>query len=209
MKRSVAVLVVLTTLAAHPALAAEMNSNPLGLKQQPAVHVSKTNVAELRLGGGSVADYLGQSMGPLMTLVLERRVSEQMSLGVQVSRASTKTSYADGFGNEFGLKSSHTMITGRASYHLADLLDDERVDLYGGGTLGYNAYSASTFGLSLDSEVAKSSFVSVGGFTGGRFWFKPNLGVSAEVGYQYGLSSQIGLAGTAWGSGSVGLAFRF
>jgi hypothetical protein len=208
MNKPLVVLALLWSFAATHAHA-QMNPNPLGLQRSAATDPSGSNVAEVRFGGGTVGGLFGSGSGPVLTGLFERRVSEALSLGLLLSHATTKYSVFDSFSGEYGYKASHNTLAGRATYHVAGLVDDERVDLFAGGQLGYTAFSISAFGPSVQQSIGKTSYMVMGGFTGGRFWFKPNLGVSAEVGYHYALYNELGYAGLGWSSASAGLSFRF
>jgi hypothetical protein len=200
--------VVLASLVLAPAAyAGSMNPNPLGLKTTPVREAQ--NVVEMRVGGGTVGSVFGESSGPVLSAIFEHRLSENLSVGAEVSRSTTKFSTFDDGLNQYGYKYTHNGIAARASYHVRDLFDDPRVDVYGGGTLGYNLFTLSAFGPAVQQPLGKTSYMVTGGFTGGRFWFTPRWGASAEVGYHYALYNSLGFGGLAWGSGSLGLTFRF
>lgn len=209
MKRLHILFAIAACLTATSAHAATMNSNPLGLERKTPVAQARLNTVELRLGAGSIGSYFGEGSGPVLSAVLERQVNEDLSLGVELSRSSTKFSSFDVLGEEWGYKYNHLTIAGRAAYHVHDLIDDDRVDVYGGGSMGLNTITLSSFGPSLDRPLAKSSYLVGGAFTGGRFWFRPNMAVSAEAGYHFAMVDQSGYSGFSWGSGSLGLAIRF
>lgn len=78
-------------------------------------------------------------------------------------------------------------IGARGSYHFNELLklDDDKIDLYAGLGLGYRniSWSYSGFGGYNDSWGSGIMFI---GHIGGKYYFKPNLGVFAELGSGFG-----------------------
>jgi len=199
-----ALVMLLAATLAH----AEMNPNPLGLPQS-ATHSDPANVVELRVGTGTVGDIFGVGSGPVLSALFERRVVDALSLGLEIEHSVTKESAMDPGYGEYGYKYSHNGVAARASYHLTDLIDDPRIDLYGGGLLGYNTFSVTAFGPSIQEPLGKTSYIMLGGFGGGRVWLTPRLGVGAEVGYRYGMFNELSLGGLSWGSAAASIGFRF
>ena len=84
----------------------------------------------------------------------------------------------------------------RGSYHFNELLNlnDDKIDLYAGVGLGYRSitwnYSGSGYNDTWGSGIL---FL---GHIGGKYYFKPNLGVFAEL-------------GSGFGTLQAGLAFKF
>lgn len=79
-------------------------------------------------------------------------------------------------------KYSFLTIAGRGSYHFGKhFLTMDNLDLYGGLALGYRI-SNDPFDAGWVGTVYDSGF-HLGGFAGARYYFKENLGVFAEVGY--------------------------
>jgi hypothetical protein len=87
----------------------------------------------------------------------------------------------------FGYKWRYTFfpIAARGSYHFGKhFLKVDNLDLYAGPSLGY--YISSYKDNSGYSGVYDNGYggqVLFGVFAGGRYFFKPNMGVFAEVGY--------------------------
>jgi len=72
-------------------------------------------------------------------------------------------------------------IAARGSYHFGKhFLTIDNLDLYAGPSLGYRIANSSYDGLGYDSY---GSGVFFGAFAGARYYFKPAMGVFAEVGY--------------------------
>lgn len=81
----------------------------------------------------------------------------------------------------YGWSYNFINIAARGSYHYGKhFLKLDNLDLYAGPALGYRVASSSYDGIGHD---AYGSGVFVGAFAGARYYFKPNLGVFAEVGY--------------------------
>src|ERR1700743_3137827 len=67
----------------------------------------------------------------------EHGLTDEISVGGQLSYASSKFSYAY-LGSGYSFKENAIYIGARGSYHLNDILDlDSKFDLYGGASLGY------------------------------------------------------------------------
>jgi hypothetical protein len=77
-------------------------------------------------------------------------------------------------------------IGARGSYHFNELLklNDDKIDLYAGLGLGYRNISWSYSGLGGSSWGSGITFI---GHIGGKYYFKPNLGVFAELGSGFGV----------------------
>lgn len=85
-------------------------------------------------------------------------------------------------GGEWGYKYTTFIIGPRGTYHFVDLVDN--LDLYGGLLLGARIVSAKEYGDYLGYNYsANSSGVAYSFFGGARYYFTPNFGVMAELGY--------------------------
>ena len=81
----------------------------------------------------------------------------------------------------YGWSYNFISIAARGSYHYGKhFLKMDKLDLYAGPALGYRIASSSYDGVGYD---AYGSGVFFGAFAGARYYFKPNMGVFAEVGY--------------------------
>lgn len=208
MKHMIPVLVLAAMFATSTVQAETMNANPLGLKPTKSVSETSPNLVELRFGAGGTADYFGQASGPAVSAVFEHKMSDELSVGVELMHSTSKFSTLD-FSGEYGYKYSNNTIFGRASYHNHDLIDDERVDLYGGGRLGYNKFSISAFGPGASATLGKTSYIVAGAFTGGRFWFNEKFGANLEAGYNYAMYTYVGYGAFSYGNISLGATMRF
>jgi len=92
---------------------------------------------------------------------------------------------------------TYIFVGARGGYHFGgDLLKDAKnVDLYGGATLGYHIVSAKFSGVDekLHPYSAGGSYFGFGLYLGGRYYFTPKLGATAELGYDIGFF-KIGLS---------------
>ncbi|MBN2482016.1 MAG: outer membrane beta-barrel protein [Bacteroidales bacterium] len=85
-------------------------------------------------------------------------------------------------GGTWGYKYSTFIIGPRGTYHFVDLVDN--LDLYGGVLLGARIVTSKEFGDYYGyNYTANSSGVAYSLFAGARYYFTPNFGVMAELGY--------------------------
>lgn len=145
----------------------------------------------LNLGLGLGSYYGG---GVPIGASLEFGVTDNISVGPQIDYYSWSYGYV-------GYKWRYTFIPigVRGSYHANELLNlnNDKLDLYGGVSLGYyiSKYSDNTgYTGTYDNAYGGRAFLGV--HVGGRYYFKPNLGGFAELGY--GVSTL-----------KVGVAFKF
>lgn len=122
----------------------------------------------------------------------EYGVTDQISVGAQIDFYT----WGYNFGSGYKYRYTFIPIALRGSYHVNELLnlDNDKVDLYGGVQLGYyiSKYSDDSgfSGIYNNSYGNKALF---GIHLGGKYYFKPNLGGFAELGY--GVSTlKLGLA---------------
>ncbi len=82
----------------------------------------------------------------------------------------------------------------RGSYHFNELLkiDNSKVDLYGGATLGYRSFSWSDSGQSLGD--AYGSGIYLGAYAGGRYYLGGGIGAFAELGAIGSTNAKLGVA---------------
>ncbi len=121
-------------------------------------------------------------------------ITDEISVGAQLDF------YTWGY-NFGGYKWRYTFVpvAVRGSYHVNELLNlnNDKLDLYGGLALGYYISSfKDNSGYSGFYDNAYGNQVLFGIHLGGRYYFKPNLGAFAEVGY--GVSAL-----------KLGVAFKF
>jgi len=126
------------------------------------------------------------------TISYERGITDQISVGAQLSYASSKYSFDDGFGDDYSFTESAVYVGARGSYHFGEQLGlDSKFDVYGGVSAGYVVVTVSDNEGDSDTGTSKPGF---GAFAGGKYFFQPKLGVYAEVGYQSLSYLNIGLA---------------
>lgn len=124
----------------------------------------------------------------------EYGVTDQISVGAQADFYTWSYNYGFGAGK---YRYTFIPIALRGSYHVNELLNlnNDKIDLYGGLQLGYYISSTNTdFGSGFNNLYGNR--VLFGVHLGGKYYFKPNLGAFAEVGY--------GVAGL-----KLGVAFKF
>ena len=133
--------------------------------------------SSLNLGVGLGSLWWGtgftSSIGVNPTASYEYGITDQISIGGTVSYSSAKSDLGGGEGE--ATKFSATLIGARGSYHFAT---SEKFDPYVGIVLGYVVVSVSNSDI-----IVKGSTVGYGGHVGARYFFSPNIGVHAELGY--------------------------
>jgi hypothetical protein len=75
---------------------------------------------------------------------------------------------------------NHYVLGARGAFHYQFI---EKLDTYGGLMLGYNIATASWAGEGESIGTAAGSAFDFSLFVGGRYFFKPKLGVYGELGY--------------------------
>lgn len=113
-------------------------------------------------------------------------VTDEISVGAQIDYYSWSYNYGY-LGLNDRYRYTFIPVAVRGSYHVNKLLNlnNDKVDLYGGLALGYYISSFSYNGAS-PGYVYDNSYgnrVLFGLHLGGRYYFKPNLGAFAELGY--------------------------
>lgn len=89
--------------------------------------------------------------------------------------------YLGYYGNtESDWRYNHYVIGARGAFHYQLI---PKLDTYGGLMLGYNAASVKWVGEGESLGAATGSVFDFSLFVGGRYFFKPNLGVYGELGY--------------------------
>jgi hypothetical protein len=136
------------------------------------------------LGLGYPGVYGSGKMPPIF-LSFDHAIQPKISIGGIVSYS---TSTYDFVRDNWSY--TYIFFGGRGAYHFgSDLIKNAKnVDLYGGLTLGYHVVSAKFSGVDekLHPYSAGGSYFGFGIFLGGRYYFTPNLGATAELGYDIG-----------------------
>ena len=81
---------------------------------------------------------------------------------------------------EYDWRYSHYVIGARGAFHYQFI---PKLDTYGGLMIGYNIASVKWVGEGESVGSASASELGYALFVGGRYFFKPNLGVYGELGY--------------------------
>lgn len=116
----------------------------------------------------------------------EKGITNNISVGVNADYLSTD--YAS-------LKFTAIYLGVRASYHFNDLLkiESEKIDLYGGPTLGYRSFSWKDADQNdLGDEYGSGLFL--GAFIGGRYYLNNKIGLFAELGAIGSTNARVGVA---------------
>lgn len=121
----------------------------------------------------------------------EYGVTEDISVGVNFDYLSHKYKYYGG-----SYKWTAMYFGARGSYHFNTLLniDNEKVDVYAGATLGYRSFKwKDSWGESgLSGKYDNGLYV--GFFAGGKYYFTDNIGGFAELGAIGSTNFRIGVA---------------
>lgn len=82
----------------------------------------------------------------------------------------------------------------RGSYHFNNLLKitNNKVDLYGGATVGYRSFSWSDSGQTLGDDYGSGVFLGV--YAGGKYYFGDRLGIFTELGAIGSTNARLGVA---------------
>ena len=148
---------------------------------QIAYKMGDQNISGM-LGLGGYGGLYGTSTLPAIAGAYEMGYNENISFGGLAGISGSE----DDFGFYGKFKYTYILIGARGLYHY-DLLHKDNIDTYGGAMLGYNIVSSSYTGSYASLYAASSSYLTYGGFVGGRYYFSPNLAAQAELGFGIGL----------------------
>lgn len=137
-------------------------------------------IASASLGFG-VSGFYGDAQSPLVAVNGEYGLNDVISLGGTLGRSSSSQHYGY-FGDAWDISWSYTVLAVRGSYHLAEMIDNEKIDIYGGLSLGYNNVSVKSGRY----DVVSGSYVLYGLYAGGRYFFTDRVGAFAELGLGLG-----------------------
>ncbi|HNP07120.1 MAG TPA: hypothetical protein PKN99_05820 [Cyclobacteriaceae bacterium] len=119
-------------------------------------------------------------------------VTDEISVGGSVDYLSHN--YGSVFGSDW--KFTAIYIGARGSYHFNELLNlsNEKVDVYGGLTLGYRSFSwsDSAFGTGLGDSYGSGMFLGI--YAAGRYYFSEKVGAFLEVGAVGSTNAKLGVA---------------
>ncbi len=115
----------------------------------------------------------------------EKGITDNISVGVNADYLSSD--YAS-------LKFTAVYFGVRASYHVNDLLkiDNKKIDVYGGPTLGYRSFSWKDTDLNLGDDYGSGLYLGV--YAGGKYYLNDKIGLFAEAGAIGSTNARIGVA---------------
>lgn len=116
-------------------------------------------------------------------------ITDDISVGGNVDYLHTDYGYAGS-----NLKFTAIYIGARGAYHFNNLLEinNEKVDLYGGATLGYRSFSWNDGDYDFGNKYGSGVFL--GAFIGGKYYFTNSLGAFVELGAIGSTNARLGLA---------------
>jgi hypothetical protein len=119
-------------------------------------------------------------------------VTDEISVGGNFDYLSNKYS---GYG--YSWKFTALYIGARGSYHFNELLNinNEKIDLYGGATIGYRSFKwKDNFDESYYSVGGTyGNGVYVGAFAGGKYYFNSKIGAFVELGAIGSTNARLGI----------------
>lgn len=115
----------------------------------------------------------------------EQGITDNISVGVNADYLSA---------DYLSFKFTAIYIGVRASYHFNDLLkiENEKIDVYGGPTLGYRSFSWKDTDQDLGDSYGSGIYLGV--YAGGKYYFSDKLGIFAEAGSIGSTNARIGVA---------------
>ena len=143
-----------------------------------ALFYKGAKVAQIGIG-------LGSSLGLPLNASFEYGITDKIGIGPYIGYAGK--SY-DLLGSKY--KVTSIIIAAKGNYHF---YQKEKIDIYGGATLGFNMAKAKWVGTSTLPISASYGGFTYGFHVGGRYYFNPKIAGFAELGYGLGYLN-IGLA---------------
>jgi hypothetical protein len=131
--------------------------------------------------GFGVSGLYGDKKSPLVAVSGEYGLNDVISVGGVIGRSSSSQHY-DYFWSTWNVNWTYTVLAVRGSYHLSDMIENDKVDLYAGASLGYNMVSINDG----RSDLLGGSYVLYGLHAGGRYFFTDRVGAFAELGLGLG-----------------------
>lgn len=162
------------------ALLAIMHTVSMAQSKSSSAFNSGDNLFNVGIGLGSPFFGAGYSSSiPVNpTISYEKGVTDVISVGGILSYASSKYN----FDNADAFKESAVYVGVRGSYHFGQALQlGDKVDLYGGASVGYVVVSVSDNESTFTGAASTAGF---GLFGGIKYYFQPTIGVYAEAGYE-------------------------
>jgi len=157
----------------------------------------------LGVGVGNTYLYSGNYFGsgfsyrslPLFSLSGDYGITDAISiggiLGFSTATSTYSSSYSNG-SNQYNYTDTYrwsfTLIGLRGAYHFAELIDNDKLDLYAGGMLGF-IWSKAKYSSTASNHPYTYNYGSSGigmaysAFVGCRYRFTDQLGVFGELGY--------------------------
>lgn len=141
------------------------------------------------IGIGSLGAVYGNTVIPPISATVDYALpigKLPFSFGALIGFTSSNYKYVDSLGT-YGYGYSIIAIGARAGYHFN--FDVKNLDTYAGMMLGYYIVSASSTGTGYYASTTNSSAAGGafgwGTYIGARYFFTPNIGAFAELGYGF------------------------
>jgi hypothetical protein len=146
------------------------------------------NGKALNIGAGLGFSVEGDATIPPVSIGLQFGLTDKISVGGIVGYAGSKYDFGF-FGKSYEWKYSYIIIGARGEYHFME--PGDKLDAYGGATVGYNVVSVtepSNLGFGVTYSAA-SSAVLIGFHVGARYAIGNSWGVFGELGYGLGYAT--------------------
>jgi hypothetical protein len=153
-------------------------SVPVFAQKSSTVFDESAGVARVGIGVGG-GFYSGSTTIPAISLNYEKGVTSNISVGGIIGYSASTYNYGY-IGTAYEYKYTYLLIGARGNYHLPVSVD--KLDPYGGLTLGYNIVSATVPSGSPTGYTASASALIFSAQVGVNYYFSDKVGGFAELG---------------------------
>ena len=140
-------------------------------------------IGQIGIGYGFAGIY-GSTSVPPITAGFQYGLEDKISIGGLIGYTSSSYDYGTWLGTDYTWTYSYILIAARGEYHFLE--NSEKLDGYGGVTLGYAITSVSEPSGFSGYYSAGASYMVGGVHVGLRYYFNPNIAIFGEVGYGVG-----------------------
>ncbi len=134
--------------------------------------------------GYGFAGIYGSMTVPPITAGFQYGFEDKISVGGLIGYTSSSYDFGNWFGENYSWTYSYILIAARGEYHFLE--NSEKMDAYGGATVGYAITSVSSPNGFHGSYSAGGSYMVGGVHVGLRYFLNPSVAIFGEVGYGVG-----------------------